>query len=159
MVDDWPGMQYLPHARRVFSSYAQNHVQKFVQAKRLPHNRPHGYVAGFFFGVTDRNRLRQRHHARIRGERLKCRYENVHRSLWVTTSRLAEKINKLVIPRHAAYRGIHLVCAFTPGGIPHFVRNDGREAFVSPLSSFWRDALSPVPTKSCHPQLFPRGVL
>jgi hypothetical protein len=71
-------MQNLSDARHVFPANAQNHVQKFVYAKRLPHNWPHGYVSGFFFGVTNRDCLRQRHQARIRGERLKSRYENVH---------------------------------------------------------------------------------
>src|SRR6266699_2808547 len=76
VIDDRPGMENLPDASGIFPCDAQNHVEEFVQTKRLPHNGPYGYVSGLFFRVTDRNRFGQRHDASIRGERLKSRYEN-----------------------------------------------------------------------------------
>src|ERR1700730_7882387 len=76
VIDDCPGMENLPDACRIFACNAQNHVEEFVQTKRLSHHRPHGNISGFFFRVTDRNRFRQRHDGSIRGERLKSRYEN-----------------------------------------------------------------------------------
>ena len=66
MIDDRAGMQKLPDARRVFSRDAENHVEKFIQAKRLPHERTHGHVPGFFLRVANGNRFRQRHVGRIR---------------------------------------------------------------------------------------------
>src|ERR1700730_13284271 len=68
-------MENLPDARGIFACDAQNHVEEFVQTEQLPHNRPHGYVSGLFFRVTDGNRFGQRHDASIRGERVKSRYE------------------------------------------------------------------------------------
>ena len=75
MVDDRAGMQELPDARRIFSRDAEDHVQKFFQAKRLPHERTHGDVSGFFLRVANGNRFRQWHGGRIRGRTLKSRYQ------------------------------------------------------------------------------------
>jgi hypothetical protein len=75
MIDDRPGMQELLDARQIFSRDAEDHIEEFIQAERLPHERPHGHVSGFFFRVANGNRFRQWHAGRIRGERLKCRYE------------------------------------------------------------------------------------
>jgi len=74
MIDNSPRVKNLPDARRVFPGHTQNHVQQFLEAKRLPHDRPYGHVTGFFFRIADRNCLGQRHAARIRGRRLNCRY-------------------------------------------------------------------------------------
>ena len=58
MIDDRPGMQELPDARRIFSRDAEDHVEEFIQAKCLPHERPHGYVSGFFLRVANENCFR-----------------------------------------------------------------------------------------------------
>ena len=76
MIDDRPGMQELPDARRILAGNAENHVEELMQAKGLPHERPHGDVSRFFLSVANGNRFRQGHERRIRGERLECRYEN-----------------------------------------------------------------------------------
>ena len=75
MIDDCPGMQELPDARDIFPRDGEDHVEEFLQTKRLPDERPHGDVSGFFLRVANGNRVRQWHGARIRGERLKSRYE------------------------------------------------------------------------------------
>jgi hypothetical protein len=75
MIDDRPGMQQLPDASHVFARNAEDHIEQFIQAKGLPNERTHGHVSGFFLCVADGNRFRERHDARIRGRRLKSRYE------------------------------------------------------------------------------------
>ena len=75
MVNDRPGMEELPDTRHIFSRHAQNHVEQFFKTKRLPHHRPHGHIAGFFVGISNRNCFRQRHQGRIRGEGLESRYQ------------------------------------------------------------------------------------
>lgn len=75
MINDRPGMKELADARHILARDAEDHVEEFVEAKHLPHERPHGNVSGFFLGVANGNRFRQWHDARIRGGRLKSRYE------------------------------------------------------------------------------------
>src|SRR3981081_2355167 len=82
-------MENLPDARGIFACDAQNHVEEFVQTERLPHHRPHGYVSGLLFRVTDRNRFGQCHDGSIRGERLKSRYEKE-----IAGRNLRERVNR-----------------------------------------------------------------
>jgi hypothetical protein len=73
MVDNCAGVQELPDSRRIFSGDAENHIEKLFQAKRLADERADGHVSGFFLGIPNRNRFRQRHRGRIRGEWPKSR--------------------------------------------------------------------------------------
>jgi len=75
MIDNRPGMQKLLDTCHIFARDAEDHVEEFIQAKRLSYERTHGYISGVFLRVANGNRFRQRHDARIRVERLKSRYE------------------------------------------------------------------------------------
>ena len=77
MIDHRSGMKELPDACHILARDAQDHVEKFMEAKCLPYKRPHRNVSGFFFRVANGNRFRQRHARRIRGKRLESRYQRV----------------------------------------------------------------------------------